>query len=257
MNADLERSYNDVIITVPLPSRTARWRVSGGRGYLFHGGPDGGPNGGSLLPAVQMPYDPQCRFDVRAKNMEEALSDDAPTHGDPFQSKCGNTFRNLVVTQAEEGAGFKQPAHGVGAPTFVNWPRWNDITHQKMWWEWIKRARDGGRLRVMVALSHNNRTIADVIGPGGPISGFTDDVRSSDLQIAEIKAFVLRHSDFMEVALGAADVYRIVQQNKVAIVLGVEIDNIGNFNRLPAIGPGMIEGEIQRLYNQGLEDENT
>jgi len=219
-------------------------------GKLFHGGPDAG----SRLPAIQMPYDPQCRFDVRAINMEEALSDDAPTHGDVFQSKCGNSLRQIVISQAEKG-GLQQPGHAVGAPTFINWPKWNDITHQKMWWEWIKRAKDGG-LRVMVALSHNNRTLADVTGPGGPISGVTDDVRSSDLQMAEIKAFVSRHSSppdgFMEVALSAADVERIVRANKLAIVLGVEIDNIGNFNQFPTIGPGMVEGEIQRLYNQGV-----
>ena len=233
-------------------------------GKLFHGGPDEG----SLLPAVQMPYDPQCRFDVRATNIFEALSDDAPTHGDAVQSKCGNFIRNLLIIEGIEGmtkGGLKQPGHAVGAPTFANWPKWNDVTHQKMWWEWIKRAHAGG-LRVMVALSHNNRTLGDVVGPGNfvsmppgsPISGPTNDMASSDLQIAEIKAFVLRHSTdrpgqpaFMDLAYSAADVYRIVQANKIAIVLGVEIDNIGNFNQR-VITPGLIESEIQRLYSQGV-----
>src|SRR5262249_33102483 len=62
-------------------------------GKLF----DGAPDAGSLLPSVQMPYDPQCRFDVRAKNMDEALSDDAATQGDPFQSKCGDVIRKAAV----------------------------------------------------------------------------------------------------------------------------------------------------------------
>ena len=223
-------------------------------GKLFHGGPDIG----SLLPAVQMPYDPQCRFDVRAVNKEEALSDDAPTHGDPLESKCGSFTRKVLIRGPLEGKGIVQPGHAVGAPTFVNWPVWNDITHQKMWWEWIKRAHDGG-LRVMVALSHNNRTLADVLGPGNftpnkpgsPVSGPTDDVSSSDLQIAEIKAFVGRHPNFMKLAFSAADVYNIVQAGRIAVVLGVEIDNIGNFNRR-VISPALIEGEIQRLFNQGV-----
>ena len=48
-----------------------------------------------------------------------------------------------------------------------------------------------------------------------------------------------RHADFMEVALSAADVKRIVQANKIAVMLGVEIDNIGNFNLQPvADAPG-------------------
>ena len=155
-------------------------------GKLFHGAPDVG----SLMPAVQMSYDPQCRFDDRAININEALSDDAPTHGDPLQSKCGDFARNAAVQALETfNDAIRQPGHAVGYPTFVNWPRWNDITHQKMWVDWIRRAKDGG-LRVMVALSHNNRSLAEVIGAGGPISGVKDDNASSDLQISEIKAFV-------------------------------------------------------------------
>ena len=113
-----------------------------------------------------------------------------------------NSARNLVVQALEEANGaLRQPGHAVGYPTFVNWPRWNDITHQKMWVDWIRRARDGG-LRVMVSLSHNNRSLAEVIGAGGPISGVRDDKSSSNLQIDEIKAFVGRHADLDE---GRAD----------------------------------------------------
>jgi hypothetical protein len=58
----------------------------------------------------------------------------------------------------------------------------------------------------------------------------------------------------MEVALTAADVYRIVQAKKIAIVLGVEIDNIGNFNMLPAgaLQAVIVYNEIKRLYDTGV-----
>ena len=218
-------------------------------GKLFHGAPDVG----SLMPAVQMSYDPGCRFDNRAINIAEALSDDAPTHGDFFQSACGNSARNLVVQALEEANGaLRQPGHAVGYPTFVNWPRWNDITHQKMWVDWIRRARDGG-LRVMVSLSHNNRSLAEVIGAGGPISGVRDDKSSSNLQIDEIKAFVGRHADMMKVALTAADLYQIVQDGKIAILLGVELDNIGNFNDLSGVTQQTVETEIHRLYARACD----
>jgi microsomal dipeptidase-like Zn-dependent dipeptidase len=223
-------------------------------GKAFHGAPDAA-NPGVLMPARQMPYDPQCRFDTMPASRDEALSDDAPTHGDPIQSKCGDFIRNLVIVQGVEGGdgALKQPGHAVGSPAFANWPAWNDVTHQKMWFEWIRRARDGG-LRVMVALAHNNRTLGDLVGPGAAITGVTDDMRSADMQIAAIKAFVAFHTDFMEIALGSADIYRIVSANKIAIVLGTEIDNIGNFNRLPpgALNPTIIQAEIQRLYGEGV-----
>jgi microsomal dipeptidase-like Zn-dependent dipeptidase len=217
-------------------------------GKLFHGAPDVG----SLMPAVQMPYDPQCRYDKRAITMEEALSDDAPTHGDNFQSACGNMLRNLLVQALEAfNDAVRQPGHAVGAPTFVNWPRWNDITHQKMWVDWIRRARDGG-LRVMVALSHNNRTLAELMGSGGPISGVRDDQASSDLQITEIKGLVARHPDLMQVALSADDLQQIVQAGKIAIILGVEVDNIGDFNDRGPVTTTAIAAEVDRLYAQGV-----
>jgi microsomal dipeptidase-like Zn-dependent dipeptidase len=217
-------------------------------GKLFHGGPDVG----SLLPAVQMSYDPKCRPDVRAISIDEALSDDAPTHGDPIQSKCGDFVRNGLVQALEEfNEALRQPGHAVGSPTFLNWPRWNDITHQKMWIDWIRRARDGG-LRVMVALSHNNRTLAELIGSGGPISGVRDDKASSDLQIAEIKAFAARHPDLMKVVLTSNELYQTVQDGKIAVLLGIEVDNIGDFNDLSGVSTTTVANEIDRLYAQGV-----
>jgi len=147
-----------------------------------------------------------------------------------------------------------------GYPDFEQWPKWNDITHQKMWCEWIKRAQSGG-LCVMVALATNNKTLAEAVSGGTPITtpdGATDDKASADLQIDEIITFVGRHSEFMEIARSAADVKRIVQANKLAVVLGVEIDNIGNFNTLPIatllddVARATISNEIQRLYDKGV-----
>ncbi len=217
----------------------------------------GGVDIGSLLPT-----DTSCRRWVRAASMPEALSDDRPTHGgwNLIDFPCGDALRPLIIQGLQEGnegalvtAGPGMPP-ARGFPDFAQWPAWNDITHQKMWWEWIRRARDGGQ-RVMVALATNNRTLGDAVS--GPGDGATDDKYSADLQLAEMKALVARHNDFMEVALSAADLERIVRSNKIAIVLGIEIDNIGDFNALPAAGREqmlrqIIPGEVQRLYNEGV-----
>jgi microsomal dipeptidase-like Zn-dependent dipeptidase len=219
-------------------------------GKLVHGGVDVG----SLLP-----QDLTCHGPTRATSMDHALGEDRPSHGgwDAFSFPCGDELRKLLIKEFQQGNhALVTNNPGRGYPDFLDWPKWNDITHQKMWYEWIRRARDGG-LRVMVALATNNKTLADAVA--GPGDGPTDDKASADLQLSEMKSFVGRHPDFMEVAYGAADIKRIVQANKIAIVLGVEIDNIGNFNQLPASllaypGPGeaIINGEILRLYNQGV-----
>ena len=221
---------------------------------------EGGVDEGSLLP-----QDASCQGQTRASSIGQALGDDRPTHGghDFLHFTCGDDFRQMLHVKFQEGnralvTGFAAK----GYPDFNEWPKWNDVTHQKMWYEWIRRARDGG-LRVLVALATNNKTLADAVqGPGDVIP--TSDKASADLQLSELKSFVGRHSDFMEVALGADDVKRIVQSNRIAVVLGVEIDNIGDFNRLPpnllfgpngeltGTGEQIISGEIQRLYNEGV-----
>ncbi|MEO8089650.1 MAG: membrane dipeptidase [Gemmatimonadales bacterium] len=220
-------------------------------GKLVHGGVDVG----SLLP-----QDLTCHGPIRAASIDHALGEDRPSHGgwNAFNFPCGDELRKMLIGQFQQGNGALITNNpGRGYPDFLDWPKWNDITHQKMWYEWIKRARDGG-LRVMVALATNNKTLADAVS--GPGDGPTDDKASADLQVNEIKSFVGRHPDFMEVAYGSADVKRIVQANKIAVVLGVEIDNIGNFNQqvfaplmaIPGPGETIIAGEIQRLYNQGV-----
>lgn len=223
-------------------------------GKLIHGGVDVG----SLLPA-----DASCSKGVRATSIAQALGDDRPSHGgwNLITFPCGDDLRKLLIHEFQQGnAALTTGSPANGFPNFDQWPKWNDITHQKMWFEWIRRARDGG-LRVMVALATNNKTLADAMSGGSPglnPDGPTDDKTSADLQLAEIKAFVGRHNDFMEVALGSADLKRIVQANKIAVVLGVEIDNIGNFNTVPvatlppAAAELLIASEIQRLYDAGV-----
>ena len=222
-------------------------------GKLLYGGVDIG----SLLPA-----DPDCNHNVRANSMEQALGHDGSTHGAPgiggpfssggvgIQNPCGDLLRDQIIPIIQKSNGAANPSDdAIGAPDFRDWPVWNDITHQKMWVDWIRRSYDGG-LRVMVALATNNKTLGD--GTAGPGDGPTDDKASADLQLAETKAFVARHSDFMEVALTSADLERIIRANKLAVVLGVEIDNIGNFNTVSSLTNAQISAEIQRLFDEGV-----
>jgi hypothetical protein len=214
-------------------------------GKLVYGGVDAG----SLLPA-----DPDCHHNVRATSMQQALGHDNSTHGGVnfINNTCGDYLRAAVIHATQQGTpgAADEPDDSSGAPNFPNWPVWNDITHQKMWVDWIRRAYVGG-LRVMVALAVNNKTLGDMTA--GPGDGPTDDKASADLQIAETKEFIGRHSDFMEIALTSADLQRIVWSNKLAVVLGVEIDDIGNLNTLGRPpGDAEIEAAIGHLFDEGV-----
>jgi microsomal dipeptidase-like Zn-dependent dipeptidase len=213
-------------------------------GKLVYGGIDVG----ALLPA-----DPGCNQKVRASSMQQALGRDNSTHGgvNIISNTCGDYIRAAVIHQVQTSNGAAdEPDDSSGAPDFPNWPVWNDITHQKMWVDWIRRAYNGG-LRVLVALAVNNKTLGDMTA--GPGDYPTDDLFSADHQITETKSFVSRHSDFMEIAESSADVQRIVQANKLAVVLGVEIDDIGNLNTLGRVPQATdVVAVIGHLYDEGV-----
>lgn len=171
---------------------------------------------------------------------------------DFLSNQCGNNYREAIVNKTDIAG-----HHTMGGcfPTFEAWPKYNAVLHQQMWVDWIKRAYEGG-LRVMVALTVNSHCIADAAETKGP----NDDLRSMNIQIQKLKEFVGRH-DFMEMAYTPADLRRIVRANKLAIVLGIEMDNIGNFYN-PADGKGGaykanpgeadIRAEIDRLFDLGV-----
>jgi microsomal dipeptidase-like Zn-dependent dipeptidase len=226
-------------------------------GKLLHGAPDAG----ILMPAGAI-WDSggvgisgaTCNNDARdAKNVQEALGSCYSTHGghDLLKNKCGNHIRRIVLDAFETGKHTNKPHdedHPPGYPTFTKWPKFNDVLHQQMWVDWIERAHDGG-MRVMVALTVNSMTFAKGIDGNQPY----DDKTTGNLEVEQMKRLVARHRGWMEIAYSAADLRRIVSQDKLAIILGSEVDDIGDFawsKHEPSRAE--VKAEIDRLYRQGI-----
>lgn len=232
-------------------------------GKLLHGAPDVGV----LMPAGAV-WDSRgvgvsgatCNArPKRAASMAEALGSCYSSHAghDAIKNKCGNHVRRMVINGFEDGKKTNKPHdtdHPNGFPAFDRWPKHNDVIHQQMWVDWIKRAHDGG-LRVMVALTVNSVTLAKGLAGNEPY----DDRTIGDLQIEEMKQMVARHkrkfgrNAWMDIAYSSADLRRIVAQDKLAIILGSEVDDIGNFalsKREPTAA--QVRAEIRRLHSLGI-----
>jgi microsomal dipeptidase-like Zn-dependent dipeptidase len=222
-------------------------------GKVMHGEPDGGPLD-PLNPAL-------------------ALGDCRCTHGGWYPgNECGDLLRQAMMMAMDdkgnethrdgwtstskdgiEGANFEDYAR------FRYWPVFSTISHQQMWHEWTKRAYDGG-LRVMVALCVNNGLLGSASKGEGPI----DDMTVGNNQIRALTNFVARHDDFMEIALDPFQLRDILRRNKLAIIIGSELDDIGNFALNRSIFEGndeldpseadktKVRSEIQRLHDLGL-----
>lgn len=212
----------------------------------------GAPDVNAIIPAGTRGCNP---VEMRSTSIIDALGNCNATHGGwGLDNTCGDYIRAAIINLAMDSKFRYKTAnlHGdhehQGSPDFRFWPHQTSTLHQQMWWEWVKRARDGG-LRVIVALTVNSELLAEILNGQPPY----DDRTVADLQIDETIRYVNNHRDFMEIAYSAADVRRIVAQNKLAVVLGMEVDKLGNFGKPGVItNNATVRAEIQRLYRKGI-----
>ncbi|MDB4977145.1 MAG: putative rane protein [Myxococcaceae bacterium] len=224
---------------------------------------DGAPDVGATLPSGQRYSSEGSLFNgikncnvapVAATNISDALGSCRSTHGgfNADGNNCGNDIRRIVLDKFEDGRMSNKPhdvVHPDGAPTFVRWPKWNDVMHQQMWIDWIRRAHQGG-MRVMVSLAVNSYTFGKGLQGNEPL----DDKTSGEAQLLEMRAMVGRNP-FMEIATSAAHLRRIVEADRLAVILGVELDDIDNL----VIRPGEtaptraeVTGAVTRLRDDLL-----
>ncbi len=157
-----------------------------------------------------------------------------------------------------------------GWPDFVGFPRFNNKTHQQQHVEFLKRAWQGG-LRLISALAVNNMYLPSLgLGPGHNGMPYDDD--STVLrQIQDIKDIAAAQSSWMEIAYSPKEARRIIAQGKCAVVIGIEVDNFGNFktpaynwddnvhpgnSRLVALTPAnadqLITAKVSQYYDLGV-----
>ncbi len=134
-----------------------------------------------------------------------------------------------------------------GFPALVNWPAQNSMTHQQMWYTWLRRANEGG-LKAIIALTVNSELLCKALGGADPY----DDKTTADRQIDELIAFVRRHPDFLDTVTSSARMRQVIAGGRMAVIIGMEIDNIGNFYKNAPVTETQIRNEITRLKNKGV-----
>lgn len=153
----------------------------------------------------------------------EALRSCEHSHGVNGANGCAPIFfcaPSILMHEFTGGWGHRTGGYEYG---FDGWPNVLEMgVHQQMYIDWIRRAWQGG-LRLMVAMAVNNRLLADI--------NFSDDQNKDDIPMADrqlgaIRAMVERNSDFMELALDPRQARSIIHRGKLAIVLGIEEDQM-------------------------------
>lgn len=155
--------------------------------------------------------------------------------------------RALASCQADHGAWgaegvttvVPEMGHNAGGyPDFKGWPKHTTLSHQQMYVDWLKRSWQGGLRVFMMDVGHNAvmawafKTTSVLLPGDAAPNGLDVDDEMIRLQVAAAKAFAQLPDvrGWLEVAYSAEDSRRIVAEGKLAMVLGVELDNFGRFN---------------------------
>jgi microsomal dipeptidase-like Zn-dependent dipeptidase len=191
------------------------------------------------------PYDPQHPGEA---GMQSALASCEPIHG------------GLININPE----FGHVASG-GWPDFIVWPRFTTLVHQQAYIDWIYRAYQGG-LRLITCLAVNNELLAFKTTPTEP----HDDKTAIEAQVQAMKAMAAHveaqsggpGKGWLEIVYTPDHARRVISENRLAIVLGVEVDSLGNWRSVSDLEKAcqgdlaearrLIAHELDWLYGLGI-----
>jgi microsomal dipeptidase-like Zn-dependent dipeptidase len=166
-------------------------------------------------------------------NAESTLTTDMPpcpaeTHGHDRDLVRQGT-RAELLKQLDSSTGWTHSASG--SPAFEAWPNARSLDHQQMHILAVRRAYEGG-LRLMIATAVDNELLATLWTKIGfnllgnqmppPTPNFYYD--SARRQIDFISNLAAHNGSWMRVVTTAAEARQAIRENKLAIILGLEMD---------------------------------
>ncbi len=132
------------------------------------------------------------------------------------------------------------------------WPTFKSRTHQQMHVDWIRRAYDGG-LRLMCVHAVHNQLLERLMRTQPLTKVCTEEDKSVALrQIEAMYTLAHQHSTWMSIATSATEARQIIAANKLAIVLGVEVDLLGDWRRAEKCSQEEAASLLHMLYAQGV-----
>jgi microsomal dipeptidase-like Zn-dependent dipeptidase len=150
-----------------------------------------------------------------------------------------------------------------GAPVFSSWPVWSTAIHQQSYYKWLERAWRGG-LRTVVMFAVTNAALCKSTTHIRDKNGVTPKVDCNDSMTPlkeQIKAAYLfeafiqkNHPDkWFKIVKTAAEARQVVKDGKLAVVLGIEVDNLFNCKLKANECLGVnLDRDIDEIYKLGV-----
>ena len=154
-----------------------------------------------------------------------------------------------------------------GYPEFTSWPNsWKHATHQTMYYRWVERAYLAG-LRLLVQHATGNSVLCDLtVGTGAQQTLYScNDMVSVDQAIAQahdLERYVDAQAGgpgkgWFRVVGSPKEAREVINQGKMAVVLGIEISNLFDCFVTPKEGydectPESVKAKLDHYHDQGV-----
>lgn len=148
----------------------------------------------------------------------------------------------LGAIPGSKGDTGEHAARTKGWPSLESWPRWDTIAHQQSWEGHLEDAYHGGlRLEVVSAVSFD--WLCEALRAENVERPECDEMADVHVQLDQINDFASA-TEWAEIALTAADARRIIEEDKLALVVSVEASHIMN--------EGDWRAELDKLHAKGV-----
>ncbi|WP_433324670.1 Coagulation factor 5/8 type domain-containing protein [Spirillospora sp. CA-294931] len=113
-----------------------------------------------------------------------------------------------------------------GYPTFKDWPAYNSLTHQQVYYEWLERSWRGGQ-RILVDQLVANRVLCDVYPLKKNPCDEQQTIRIEAKHARDMQAFIdAKHGGpgkgWFRIVSTPAEARQVIGQGKLAVVPGIE-----------------------------------
>jgi microsomal dipeptidase-like Zn-dependent dipeptidase len=209
--------------------------------------------------------------------IEHALADCEKHHGKEgskdlmsitYRSGSGNISGKSFTKNLYDHLIKDTPDHRTdGYPSLSNWKATETSTHQSLYYKWIERAYLGG-MRLMVEYMESTEVVCEVykkLLPGKSESESCNEMDHVDHQIIKMKEL----QDYVDAQAGGPGkgwlriVYspgqarEIIRSGKLAVILGIEIENpfncfVDEREGFQTCNPELVRERLNQYYDKGV-----
>lgn len=179
--------------------------------------------------------------------------------GEPAQLIHGPAgLRDVVgfVMAHSYGHGGLGIGHRVGGhPQHDGWPRWDSVTHQSVYEDWLFRAVRGG-LRLMVVHAVNSELMCALV----ETTLTSNDMEAVDRQLDAAWAFQAHIDDksggpglgWYRIVETPGQARRVMEEGKLAVVLGIEVDNLFDCRQEGDLDEVALSARLDAYFARGV-----